>query len=428
MFRRTKSTPALIAFAALIVTVSFMHGAWANNCGFPGPDQVIIYQHTNRGGTCQVLGIGNYPTSFGLPNDSISAIDVGPNVRAVMYQHGQFGGRQAHYDGGWYYDPLGNVNDRTSSIEVYAMQGGPTATYYLGNYPSNRENFWSNDSQGIANDGTNWFITTGYNTDNSRLFKIPFGYDLNSGSAPSPGIGIPSDLVNLGYNHFGDPDQRDGYLFIPLQGPERTPVVAVYWAADLRFLTYRELHGLPSGGGGWVAIRPGANTLWASPGTVDGSNPVREYDIEWDALRNRNVLDLRDSRTITLSDRDGWPVGMYTMQGGVFNPEGTLFYTTNGWCDSFGYIDVFFIDGDTGTLQASSENGYGPFNFETHPRMQDYTPWHSACGGDEAEGVDFLDVRGRGIHGIPDGQLHVIMIKNGTWGDDDNLYFKHYSF
>lgn len=29
MFRRTKSRPALIAFAALIVTVSFMPGAWA---------------------------------------------------------------------------------------------------------------------------------------------------------------------------------------------------------------------------------------------------------------------------------------------------------------------------------------------------------------------------------------------------------------
>lgn len=49
-----------------------------------------------------MLGIGNYPTYFGLPNDSISAIDVGSNVRAVLYQHGHFGGRQAHYDGGWY--------------------------------------------------------------------------------------------------------------------------------------------------------------------------------------------------------------------------------------------------------------------------------------------------------------------------------------
>jgi hypothetical protein len=73
--------------------------AWANHCGFPGPDQVIIYQHTNRGDACQVLGLGGYPTSssFGLPNNSISAIDVGSNVRAVLYQDAHFSGRQAHY-------------------------------------------------------------------------------------------------------------------------------------------------------------------------------------------------------------------------------------------------------------------------------------------------------------------------------------------
>lgn len=81
-----------------------------------------------------MLEIGNYTTSSSsssVPNDSVSAIDVGWNVRVVLYQHSNFGGLQAHYDGGWYYDPLGNFNDRTSSIEVFPMSGGSAVTWYL---------------------------------------------------------------------------------------------------------------------------------------------------------------------------------------------------------------------------------------------------------------------------------------------------------
>ena len=113
------------------------------------------------------------------------------------------------------------------------------------------------------------------------------------------------------------------------------------------------------------------------------------------------------------------------MQGGVFNHDGTLLYLSSGYCDTFGYIDVFFIEGNTGILQASSENRYGPFNFETHPAPQFCTPFGCFCQGEEAEGIDFLDVRGLGIPGIPDGQLHAILISNDLFEDDD-VYLKHY--
>lgn len=81
---------------------------------------------------------------------------------------------------------------------------------------------------------------------------------------------------------------------------------------------------------------------------------------------------------------------------------------------------VFAIEDatDTAILQARSENGYGPFNFETHIRRFRL--------GDETEGLDWLDVRGLKLPGIPDGQLHLVMIDNDIQQDD--LYLKHYSF
>ena len=418
MFKCKKSRPALVAFAALIVTVSFMRGAWANNCGFPGPDQVIIYQHTNRGGVCQVLGLGNYPTSssFGLPEGSISAVDVGSNVRAVLYEHGNFRGRQAHYEGGFYYE-LGTENDKSSSIGIFPMQGGPAAAWYLGNYPSNRESFWSNDSQGLANDGANWFVVKGYKASNTRIFKVPLSYDLaSSSSAGLLQTGIPPELKNIGYNHFGDPDvdKTYGFVFVPVEAPSSgsKPRIAVFSPVDLRFLSSFELWDNPDRGASWLAIRPGERTLWVSTSNLSEGNQIREYDIDWDRLGVHGQLILTFRRQVTLRDRDGVTLPLQSMQGGVFDPDGKLYISTG--YDSNYYVRVFAIEDATNTaiLQARSENGYGPFNFEAHFREECYyTPVYSRCFhlGDETEGLDWLDVRGLNIPGIPDGQLHLVI-------------------
>ncbi|MGQ0594627.1 MAG: hypothetical protein ACT4QB_18925 [Gammaproteobacteria bacterium] len=414
------------------MAASFAPGAWANDCGSPGSDQVIVYQDTNRGGACQVLGVGGYPSSFGLPNDSISAIDVGADVRAVVYEHDYFWGRQAHYEGGRYYEPgkafgwnyeLGNEND-PSSLEIFPMEGGRAATRYLGNYPSNRENFWSNDAQGLANDGSNWFVVKGYKASNTRIFKVPLSYDLSSSS--SKGLvqtGVPLELQNIGYGHFGDPDvdQSSGFLFVPVEASSKSskPRIAVFSPVDLRFLSSFELSDNPDRTASWLAIRPGQRTLWVSTFNLGGSNQIREYDIDWDRLGVDGQLILSFRRQLTLRDRDGVILNLKSMQGGVFNPEGTLLYISTGYEYLNGYVHVFAIEDDTNTgmLQARSENSYGPFNFETHP-------WK----GDEAEGLDWLDVRGLDVPGIPDGQLHLVMIDNDSWGDSDDLYLKHYSY
>jgi hypothetical protein len=243
---------------------------------------------------------------------------------------------------------------------------------------------------------------------------VPLSYDLASSNAPENPVGIPQILKNVGYDHFGDPDvdKGSGLLFVPLDGGSK-PRIAVFSPVDLRFLSSFELSDSPGQNASWLAIHPKEQTLWVST-----SNQIREYDIEWGRLGVDGQLILTFRRQIMLRDRDGvTPLNLEHMQGGVFNPEGTLLYTSNGYTNTNGYVHVFAIEDDMNTarLQARSENGYGPFNFETHPGTDD-----------EAEGLDWLDVRGLNVPGIPDGQLHLVMIDN-DWPKDD-LYFKHYSF
>jgi hypothetical protein len=410
------------------------------DCGFPGADEVVIYQNTNRGNPCQLLPVDNYLTasSFKLPDDSISAIDVGSDVRAVLYRDPDFRGAQAHFEGGYYYDPIGKINDNTSSIEIFQRLGGPAAAYYEGNYPSNSQNFWSEDAQGLANDGANWFVVRSPDANDSFIFKVPLSYDLNSKS--SKGLlyaGMPQDLRKLGYDHLGDPDQRYGFLFVPIEGPGKNPRIGVWSTEDLRFLSSFELldnmdtnmPGTNDQHVPWLAIRHSDDTLWVSHS--DGVDHVKVYDILWDRLTGmyppRLVLD--NPRLVTLMDRDNMAITLKSMQGGVFNSTSTLLYTSNGACDSNGYIRVFAIDDQKGvaTLQAQSENAYFPFNFETHPHVI-RLPFigTTVCAGDEAEGLDWLDVRGLNVPGIPDGQLHLVMVNNHI-SSPDAVYLKHYS-
>jgi hypothetical protein len=400
-----------------------------------------------------VLPVDDYPnpSKFDLPNDSISAIDVGTNVRAILYEHVNFGGRQAYYEGGFYYDSIGNVNDKTSSIKIFLKQGGPAATHYRGDFPSASESFWAENAQGLANDGANWFVAK-----RTRIFRVPLSYSLaNHSSSGLDTTAMPPILQHV-YNHFGDPDQNSGYLFVPLEctnddnectDKSVTPSIGVFSTIDLRFLSSTKLSDIENAppemkSAPWVAIRSDGyrGTLWTSSSNLTESNQLREYDIDWDRLGASGQLLLTFRRQVTLQDQHGKPMDltlMKSMQGGVFNPDGTLLYTSSGPCDSHGYVHVFAV-GDTtdkrapltARLQARSENGYGPFDFETHPEETCFTfpPFYQRCfcSRDEGEGLDWLDVRGLNAPWIPDSQLHVIMNDNDA--DTDNVYLKHYSY
>jgi uncharacterized repeat protein (TIGR01451 family) len=94
----------------------------------PGPEQVLVYQHSDYGGTCAILIPGQYPkaSNFGLSNDSLSSIKVGSNVYVRLYRDSEFSGDT--FDVSSSLSKLGDydwdgtstsVNDRTSSIKVW---------------------------------------------------------------------------------------------------------------------------------------------------------------------------------------------------------------------------------------------------------------------------------------------------------------------
>jgi hypothetical protein len=401
-----------------------MGGFWAplveaSVCPLPKPNQIVIYQNASRGDPCKVLEIGDYPKSAYLSpvaNDSLTAVDVGSNLRAVLYEHDFFAGRQAHVEGGFYYDSLGSAaNDQTSSIEIFPKPSDEIAvTYYLGNYPSNQGNFFSESAEGVAHDESAWFLTT-----SSHIYRVPFSYDLNEKSAPAlhkePNKEIPDSLKTLGYNHFGDPDVSGSTVFVPMDG--KPPRVAMFRTSDLAFLGSMIIPNSPTSGAPWLAIHPITGNLWTSPfciGQFSNTGPLvslcneqsfgvtyglREYRFVTTCFSWACYHGLSFVREVILRDRDGFPIDIRGMQGGVFSPNGQLFYQSNGYgCELGGdgaRIRAFYIDTDsffpTGTLQARSENGYGPFDFENHPATSIHSGSH--CPGDEPEGIDYLDVR-----------------------------------
>ena len=60
----------------------------ATNCGSPGANQVIVWQHDFTG-NCDVLNLGNHPfseiLSLSVGNDQISSVSVGSNVRVTLF-------------------------------------------------------------------------------------------------------------------------------------------------------------------------------------------------------------------------------------------------------------------------------------------------------------------------------------------------------
>jgi hypothetical protein len=306
-------------------------------------------------------------------------------------------------------------------------------TVYLGNYPENASLNWTidwlDDLQGVAHDDDHWFFTT-----IGLLWKIPvsfdlvdvFDYDIFNLPEGIQVVGIPQELRDLGYDHFGDLDQVEGFLFVPLEGA--APAIAVFRASDLGYIG-KKLTVTAQTRAGWVAYNQHTGMLYTSNNSVSGSNPLFRYTLDLDKLISTNDV----TASITYLDRfhlleeDGVeldpPLGLY-MQGGVFTPWGDL-YVVNGkeWKDPEDGRGGIHLFGADGRLIAESQNGSGTFNYEYHP-FSDF---------EEPEGIDWWnrDI-GESSPGIT-GQLHVILLDNDYFEPydsilniEDEIYFKHY--
>jgi hypothetical protein len=97
------------------------------NCR-PNANQIALFYDANYRGRCVLRNIGGYPSvsSTGLPNDSISSIIVGQNVRAVLCRDVNYRGTCESFAGN--VANLGNSrigNDQVSSVQVLRRGGNP---------------------------------------------------------------------------------------------------------------------------------------------------------------------------------------------------------------------------------------------------------------------------------------------------------------
>ncbi|MEX2494292.1 MAG: hypothetical protein WD425_21340 [Nitrospirales bacterium] len=308
--------------------------------------------------------------------------------------------------------------------------------HYRGNFPSHRNNGWSDALQGVANDDKHWFFTQV-----GRLWKFPISHDLNTKvyKPDSPkgilAVSIPKTLRDKGYNHFGDLDYFDGYLFIPLEGnnidpgnfytpPKKvriTPRVAVFRASTLSyvgsFLLPEQTHAA------WCAIHPITKRLYSSNIDISSTNPLFAYAFDWGQLKTAkpsSILSWKASpKREFLFDGQGqnkMTIKGY-LQGGDFSAYGQELYIVNGKADKFTNTNggIWVFSGNDHRLLKRSSQG-GEFKFEFHPGWKKY---------EEPEGITIWNVPSGKAPRVPRSQVHVILLDN-DWPDTDEWYFKHY--
>jgi hypothetical protein len=323
---------------------------------------------------------------------------------------------------------------------AWADGGGATyESYYrfLGDYPGDEEPDWSDNVQGVTHDQDNWYITQ-----TQRLWRIPVGLDLEDVTTSSPGVAYldmsSTELPSLGYNHIGDLDYSQGYLFVPLEGSGQSGL-AVFrpTAAGFDYIGYGLLNQQAEGANAaWIALDPN------NPSDVYTSNwgyvhTIQKYHLDWDRLRNENrvVVTYVPGSDITLWDQSGAQAFVIDVQGGAFSPTSRLLYLSAGytigfWCDGEDYDgDWMAQNGGIHVFDTSSPRTWTRirksancsdcsdiFRYEFGPTL--------TGGCDEPEGLTFWDLDQGRAPGIR-GQLHVLLLENDL--DADDIFFKHYT-
>ncbi|MBT8299008.1 MAG: hypothetical protein KJO52_11810 [Maribacter sp.] len=317
---------------------------------------------------------------------------------------------------------------------------------FLGDAPSFTPTNYSSKLQGISNNKDYWFFTQ-----LTKIKKIPVGYDLtkdanNSSDSRIKTAWMPKVLSDKEYDHFGDPDNFNGYLFVPVQTPSKyrdendnpvsntklpeavlldrygkkrrryPAVIAIFDENTLEFIDYYELNSKSEGG--WVTINPITKELYTSESIVTREKPIVRYSINWDKLRLNNKLELKKEGAFHINYNalpNVWPKrGFDTyMQGGDFSDDGVFLYLTNGqwrpigggWTKSRGLHIIKNVNHKEGIWQKSStQSGDDDLKYKYRSTTQ------------EPEGLTYFDLRNdsRITDSNSKGQVHAILLNKVT--------------
>jgi hypothetical protein len=166
---------------------------------------------------------------------------------------------------------------------------------------------------------------------------------------------IPGDLKDLGYNHVGDIDEKNGVIYIGIEySTSSKGVLAAVNSTSLEVMHYRitEQGGMP-----WVAV----------------SNEGKIYSTHWSDTTKVNVWSVKDFSFIESIEAKGVELPA-EIQGGAFweKDPGQLYLAANGPV-------VYKFDINTGaTVQFILNDAYSHHKYEM-------------------EGITFMDLEDKGL-------------------------------
>jgi hypothetical protein len=293
--------------------------------------------------------------------------------------------------------------------DVHATEDSRGATRDVTTYPSGVEYNWTDNLQGIASDGTWWYVSANTNRkrgsrSTARLYRTKpqsMTHDLRVWVRPLSQTGLTH------CNHIGDIDYRAGTIYVAIDGcDDGRAKVGMFRRETLGYQGSFDLPGLSRAGA--VAWSPVDQRVYALNRRLDG---VRVYDVH----ASGSGVVAAFAREIPLLAPDGSRFRGNRVQGLKFAQSGQMYVV---------FDDVDFARG-------------GVYEFEVGlqaARLTSFVPVRHGCTGvltcaknggmylgDEIEGLLIEPIRS----GPYRGDLHVLMIDNDV--DRDDVYFKHYS-
>lgn len=295
-------------------------------------------------------------------------------------------------------------------------------------HPNNLDSDWTDNVQGITNDGLYWYITQ-----KTKLIRAPEIADL-ADNLYQYGYTELSNWPELsGYEHFGDisffdPDPNDGqsgYILVPVDSAPSYARLALFQANETLTYIGSDVFAGQGHNAGWVAVGPDG-TVYSSE---NAPTEIRKYQVNWNDIQQGANVEVTYTGSLQLRDYDGAPLDdnssqkLTRMQGGVITPTGAVLFLVNGFYfnepgdESWG-VHAFSIGPYSCTRIARSCNNGDEciFHYEFHPEN---------TFGEEPEGLTIWD-QDFGQAPSIDGQLHVLMSRQNAFGDE--VYLKHFTF
>jgi Ca2+-binding RTX toxin-like protein len=293
----------------------------------------------------------------------------------------------------------GDGNDDDGWMRFYVSVSRCPVHHLRGARPSDDDVFWGESLQGVAHDDANWYFTNAVVNEpdvptygENSIWRVPLESDMTTDDRTSDAhrVPIPISLRNIVepsglhrmYDHFGDPDAANNYLFVPLDDshgetsptgdfsdeyyyfddyesgytPKMPGVVAVFTQPDLRYVGSARWSDLTKGAlssAGWIAISPdhrhlytGTNSQlyrfdidWNRLDDLAGDQQVHDFELNTTSSSQPSVFGFRDNAgnqrgfdeakdVVRLTGADGlaMQVPLRSPQGGAFTTWGDLYF------------------------------------------------------------------------------------------------------